>query len=424
MAKKCILLLLDGLGDRAFGTLHGQTPLQAAKTPNLDYLAAKGSNGLYHASKLGEPLPSEFAHLIMFGYQEKDYPGRGPLEALGHDLPLLPTDVAFLARFVEVVAKENHFIVTNRWPDLPKQIIAEFCKKINQHDPASMTYKLMNKTFGILKLAHTFSEKITDTDPIIEGLPLYKSQPIWEMKTDQKVFKTTRYLNKFSRWCLENLQFEGKTFAVATQRSGKLLDIPGFYETNGIRGLSISSGKIYQGLARYLQMDFIAAPESSNPSLDYQASIQSALDRLEQYDFIHVHSKLPDKAAHQKEPILKKAAIEKLDIAIGKMLPQLLQEDILLIVSADHSTPSCGAMLHSGEPVPLIFWGEHVRCDLVKTYSEVDAAGGCLGLMRGGEFMEMILNYLDKARLYGFRETQKKCKYWPASSEPLTMSWD
>ncbi|MFO7896770.1 MAG: alkaline phosphatase family protein [Candidatus Cloacimonadales bacterium] len=424
MAKKCILLLLDGLGDRAFACLQGQTPLQAAATPNLDQLAARGSNGLYHASKLGEPLPSEYAHLIMFGYQEKDYPGRGPLEALGHDLPLQLTDVAFLARFVEIQAQEDHFIVSNRWPQLPEEVIKQFCEKINQHDPASMSYKRMKKTFGILKFAHTFSDKITDTDPIIEGLPLYKAQPLWEQRTDQKVFKTTRYLNKLSRWCLDNLQYEGKTYALATQRSGKLLKIPGFYQTNGLQGLSISSGKIYKGLAQYIQIDFLEVTDSDDACQDYQERIQMAITNLEKYSFIHVHTKLPDKAAHQKDAKLKKDMIEQLDKAIGKMLPQLLQKDILLVISADHSTPSCGEMLHSGEPVPLIFVGENVRRDLVKQYDEVSAACGCLGLMRGGEFMEMILNYLDKARLYGFRETQKKRKYWPASSQPLTLSWD
>ena len=62
MAKKCILILLDGLGDRAYEELNYLTPLQAAKTPTLDRLAAGGANGLYHAAMLGQALPSENAH--------------------------------------------------------------------------------------------------------------------------------------------------------------------------------------------------------------------------------------------------------------------------------------------------------------------------------------------------------------------------
>ena len=49
MPSRCIVLLLDGLGDRSFASLGDKTPLQAAHTPNLDALAKRGANGLFHA---------------------------------------------------------------------------------------------------------------------------------------------------------------------------------------------------------------------------------------------------------------------------------------------------------------------------------------------------------------------------------------
>jgi hypothetical protein len=39
---RCILLILDGLGDHGHAAFGGQTPLQMADTPNLDRLAALG----------------------------------------------------------------------------------------------------------------------------------------------------------------------------------------------------------------------------------------------------------------------------------------------------------------------------------------------------------------------------------------------
>jgi 2,3-bisphosphoglycerate-independent phosphoglycerate mutase len=50
---KIILILLDGLGDRSYQALNRLTPLQCASTPNLDALAEKGSNGLFHAASPG-----------------------------------------------------------------------------------------------------------------------------------------------------------------------------------------------------------------------------------------------------------------------------------------------------------------------------------------------------------------------------------
>ena len=54
---KIILVLLDGLGDRSYRALGHRTPLQTAKTPNLDRLAQLGCSGLYHASVPGQCLP-------------------------------------------------------------------------------------------------------------------------------------------------------------------------------------------------------------------------------------------------------------------------------------------------------------------------------------------------------------------------------
>ncbi|MRR37801.1 phosphoglycerate mutase, partial [bacterium] len=80
---RCILLLLDGLGDRSHPVLHGKTPLQTAHTPNLDHIASIGMNGLFHAHLQGTALPSELAHFLMFGYRMEEFPGRGVVEALG-----------------------------------------------------------------------------------------------------------------------------------------------------------------------------------------------------------------------------------------------------------------------------------------------------------------------------------------------------
>ena len=97
LAMRCLLLILDGLGDHGHAAFGGQTPLQMASTPNLDRLAALGMTGLYHPWLLGTALPSEIAHVLLFGYDLDDFPGRGYLEALGADIPVAEGEVALLA---------------------------------------------------------------------------------------------------------------------------------------------------------------------------------------------------------------------------------------------------------------------------------------------------------------------------------------
>jgi 2,3-bisphosphoglycerate-independent phosphoglycerate mutase len=106
-STKIILVLLDGVGDRSYPELNNRTPLEAALKPNMDRLAAIGGNGLYHASSLGECLPSENAHFFLFGYEREKFPGRGLIEAVGYGVPFNDDDVLCLAHFSKIRLKDG-----------------------------------------------------------------------------------------------------------------------------------------------------------------------------------------------------------------------------------------------------------------------------------------------------------------------------
>ena len=78
-----VVLLLDGLADRAHELLGGRSGLEAASTPNLDRLCAAGCNGVLYAVGPGRAPSSEVAHWSMFGYRPDEFPGRAVFEALG-----------------------------------------------------------------------------------------------------------------------------------------------------------------------------------------------------------------------------------------------------------------------------------------------------------------------------------------------------
>lgn len=413
--NKVIMLLLDGLGDRAFAELNHKTPLDFAHTPTLDAIASGGANGLFHASHIGEPLPSEVAHLIMFGFNRSDYPGRGPLEALGYDIPINAGDVAWLSRFVEIAPDASGYIVTNRWPALTPGQVQELVMQVNGYAPDMFRFTTSSRTFGVLTMRGPASAAVTDTDPILEGRHLYQALP-----REDAAGPTAEAVNHFTRWCVQSLKRGDTRYSVALQRSGALQQVSSFYLQNGLRGLSVSSGAIYRGLCRYLQMDHLPVQDTNDYAADYAQRIQLALDSLDECDFIHVHTKIPDKAAHAKDPMLKVRGIEALDRGIAAMWPQLQnRQDVLLAIAADHSTPSEGPLLHSGEPVPVIFYGPGCRRDNVTRYAEIAAAAGSLGCLRGKEWMASILNAINRSRLAGFHETTPTPHYWPAEGSAL-----
>ncbi|HUV71956.1 MAG TPA: phosphoglycerate mutase, partial [Clostridia bacterium] len=103
MTQKHILIICDGMGDLPISELGNKTPLESAKTPNMDRLAKNGLTGVMYVLGRGIRPNSDEAHLTLFGYQlPQDYPGRGPIEAAGLGIKLQEGDVAIRGNLATV----------------------------------------------------------------------------------------------------------------------------------------------------------------------------------------------------------------------------------------------------------------------------------------------------------------------------------
>lgn len=436
MPKTCILILLDGLGDRAHAQLGHKTPLQAAQTPCLDRLAKLGSTGLYHAGKIGQALPSENAHFAMFGSPKNEFPGRGPLEAIGTGVKLKNDDVAMLAHFTSVLET------------MDSQLILKYDRICGTHDEIDSLYKAveqyekdgveiaLHKTggmFSVLTMRGDVSPHITDSSPMVDGRFVSAIKPLDSHKNDPAAVRTAEILTDYLGWAYQRLnaveinrirtrQKLPTINGLVTQRAGQLCPSTALRDRWGLHGLSVASGFMYKGLAHFLGMDFNMVRDTRDPGRDLSERLEIAANSVEAYDFIHVHTKAPDQAAHTKSPKAKVKAIESLDKGLADCIDPLIHnDDVLLVVTADHSTPSSGPLIHSGEPVPAMFVGDGVRRDAVDAFDEINVAGGALGAMRGDEMMHMILNYLDRARLGGIHDTSLPQEFWPGDYEPFIV---
>jgi len=169
-------------------------------------------------------------------------------------------------------------------------------------------------------------------------------------------------------------------------------------------------------------MDAKKVADTGNLEKDMADRLDTAYESLNDYDFVHIHTKAPDEASHTKDPDGKKTVIEALDKGIGRAIGPLMDDpEVLLIVTADHSTPSSGPLIHSGESVPLTFYGQGVRRDGVRRFNEVDVSAGALGSVRGKELMYLILNHLDRAKLHGIMDTAVDQPYWPGDYEHFRL---
>jgi 2,3-bisphosphoglycerate-independent phosphoglycerate mutase len=98
---KYVILIGDGMGDYPLPELDGQTPLEAARTPNMDGLARRGELGLARTIPPGMEPGSDIANLAIMGYDPARYhTGRAPLEAAALGVELAPDEVAFRCNLV------------------------------------------------------------------------------------------------------------------------------------------------------------------------------------------------------------------------------------------------------------------------------------------------------------------------------------
>src|SRR6266446_5578733 len=205
--SKLALVVLDGLGDIATEATGWRTPLEAAKTPNLDALAKRSAIGRMIPVAPGITPGSGPGHLGLFGYDPLEYEvGRGVIEALGLGIKLKAGDVAARANFCSVNAKG---IVTDRRAgridtkvcEAQCAMLANKIKKIGDIDIVIKAGK--GHRFVVVFRGKGLEGPLTNTDPNREGLPIVVSKPV---KKTAKSAKAAKLVAEFYKQALPLLK--------------------------------------------------------------------------------------------------------------------------------------------------------------------------------------------------------------------------
>jgi 2,3-bisphosphoglycerate-independent phosphoglycerate mutase len=434
---KTILILLDGLGDRSYASLNYRTPLEAATTPNLDRLATRGSNGLFHAGLPGQCLPSETAHYLLFGYDLEMFPGRGLLEAVGEGLSFDDSDVLCLAHLCSVEWQKGVPILVQGRDDIEedRKQMERLFDAVTSYDTGGIHFQLYQTrpNDAILTLSGQACPHVSDSDPMVPGRAMARIWPLSKNSEPERAARTAKALNEYLSYChrvlvnheVNHLRRSSGLHPInflATHRCGRRIPQEPFNEKWGLSAMLVASGSIYGGLAHELGIKFVRVEDGGDPGKDLRERIGLALSE-QSHDFIHVHTKVPDEAAHTGDPKRKEAAITALDRGLDELVRVVENsENLLVVITADHSTPSISSLIHSGEPVPVAMVGPTIRRDGVGTFDEVSAATGCLGLLRGQELMLTILNHVDRSAMLGHRLGRIERPYFPHAYEPFKLT--
>jgi 2,3-bisphosphoglycerate-independent phosphoglycerate mutase len=396
---KYIVLVGDGMGDYPLPELDGKTPLEAARTPNMDRIAACRI-GLANTIPEGLEPGSDTANLSLMGYDPAVYhTGRGPFEAASMGIGLGENEVAFRMNLVALDRKSDHEIImlsnsaggitTEEAEVLVKDLKKRMIVPGVQLYPG-VAYRHLLVWDGGPENART----IPPHDVQDQNMAAYLNP-----RGEDGIVELTRRSWPFLEGHPVNLDREKRGLLPANSiwlwGQGKALNVLPFQEIYGLSGGVISAVDLLKGIGVYAGLKIIHV-EGATGYLDtnYLGKATEALNALNELDFMFVHVEAPDEASHEGSISKKIQAIEAFDEeVVGEVLEGLEKfEDYRILVAADHFTP-ISIKTHSSDPT-LFAWAEKGELAMGKAgrrFTESFAKESGLHYQKGHELLPAFL---------------------------------
>ena len=397
MKKKIIFIVIDGLGDKTIRVLGNKTPLEAAKTSNLDSLTKEGVSGLIKPFLFSsqEKPASDTCHLALFGYDpNKYYLGRGPYEAMGIGIKLKKGDIALRANFATV---DKNFKVLDRRSgriENTQPLIKSLAKTRIKGVKIIIKKSYGHRAVLVLR-GKGLSSEISNGDPKEVGK---KVKEISAKDNSKEAKLTAKVLNEFLERAHQilkrhplNREREKRGLLPANyllvRGAGRLKRTPSFKERYGLKACCIAGGGLYKGIGKILGMDLISVKGATGfPTTNLKGKILAVKKSLKKYDFVFLHIKATDSLAEDGNFLGKKRFIEKIDVNIKTLLNL---NNTLIVVTGDHAT--CSQLKsHCSETIPLLIYGKGKNG--VEKFSERACQKGKLGQIKQLALMRVVLS--------------------------------
>lgn len=394
--KKILFIILDGLGDEPIPAFRGKTPLEAAKTPNLDFLAKNGMCGQALIEFQGATPTSEECHFSLFGYNPRTYKiRRGIVTATGTGMKARKGDIGLRGNLATVGEKLN---MIDRRAGRPKNP-EPFIKALNGIEIQGVKFLVRSATehrLGIIMRGGGLDSDVSDGDPFYGKLGK-KARKIKPLEKSKKAEFTAQVLNEFlakTHQILkehpENKKRKKKGLPqvnyILLRGASFLPELPGFKKKYGLNACCIAGKFLYQQIAKILRMDLIKVKGANGKkNTNLKAKFKEVKKALKKYDFVFLHIKATDSLAEDGDFSGKKEFIERIDWNM-RGLSNL--KNVLIVVTSDHSTCSL-LKRHCARPCPILIYG--ATKDKVLEFSEKACSKGKLGQIKQINLMKKIL---------------------------------
>ena len=402
---KYILIIGDGMGDEPIDSLSGKTVIEAAVTPVLDRLAARGEQLLVRTVPDGFPPGSDVANLSLLGYEpEKYYTGRAPLEAASMGVDIEDGQLAFRCNLV-TLEKQGEGMTMRDYSaghisteESTALVVAlqECCNTDRLSFYPGISYRHLMVLHGSVPGLTTVPPHDHLDKDVTEFYNAYLQTDYLKVLLEKSAAMLADHpINR------ERIR-QGKNPANAIWLWGEggkpaMTTIP---ERFGLSGSLISAVDLLKGLGVCAGL---AVPEVEGATgyidTNYTGKVDAALQALELSDLAIVHLEGPDEAGHQGVLEDKIQAVEDLDAKVVAPIMQSLEqsgEEFRLVVTMDHYTP-LSLRTHVDWPVPMLLYDSRgVQQASGLSYSEAHAkaavAKNGLSLESGAAFFAHFIH--------------------------------
>jgi 2,3-bisphosphoglycerate-independent phosphoglycerate mutase len=387
--ESILLLVLDGLGGLPMEP-GGPTELEAARTPNLDALAAAGDLGLHWPVAPAVTPGSGPGHLSLFGYDPLRYRiGRGVLEALGVEFDLQPGDIA--ARGNLCTVDSDGVVSDRRAGRISTEKAVPACEALDEIEvPGARVFVQAVKEHRflvVIRMDEPSEADLDDTDPGRVGAP---PRPVEAGTAGSEPL--ARVVRSWLDGVPDALSGHDPANMVLLRGFSQQPDWPGFPEVFGLRPLGVAAYPMYRGVARLVGMQAITVPEGPEHLL---AAVR---EHGPDHDFMFLHVKATDKAGEDGSFDRKVAAIEEVDAIVSELVDAYPG---VHLVTGDHSTPAA-MKSHSWHPVPFLLHGGPGRGEPTGVeFGECACAAGSLGRVHGRALMPLAMSRAGRLGKFG-----------------------
>ena len=347
MPHKFAIVIPDGAADEPLESLGGKTPLQAARTPEMDAIAREGVLG--RSKNVPDRfLPgSDVATLSLFGYDPVVvFTGRAPLEAAAAGVPLGPDDWAVRCNLMTIRdGRLSDFTAGHITSEEGRELMEALQRKLGRPDIEffpGVSYRNLMIYRGTGRPS-PFADDTATTPPhdqpdqpaedhlprgtgsellrelIVEGAKVVRDHPV----NLARLAKGKPPANAIWLW-----------------GQGKAPQLPSFQEIHGLRGAIISAVDLVRGVGLLAGWDRIdVAGATGYLDTDYAAKGAAGVAALDDHDLVCVHVEAPDEASHEGRAEAKVEALERIDREIvGPLRRAIADRGGRILVSPDHAT--------------------------------------------------------------------------------------